>query len=480
LSIWSSSVILSENPPLTNDLQTEVAIIGGGIAGILTAYYLKKKGIDCVILEKNRIAGGTTKNTTAKITSQHGRIYHRLIKSFGEEKARQYAYANTLAIDEYERIIKEEQFTCHFERTSSYLYTTDDLKGLISEADACKKLGIDSYITDKTSLPFEIEGALCFENQAQFHPLEFIREIAKKLVIYENTVVTDVQGKKVYTPNAVVTANHIVFACHYPFINRIGHYYLKMHQSMSYVVAILTSAKLFGIYRQDKEDGLTLRSYENDILFGGMGHRTGVKCPENVYSQLIHLAKIYFPQSELKDAWSTLDCMTHDYLPYIGRISQNEPNLYVATGFNKWGISNSLVAGMMISDMISGKKNPFEDVYSPERINVVPTAKNLIIDGATMTASLIKENLTIPQKELSEVKNGSGAVINLNDEKVGVYKDQNGKTYVVSTKCPHLGCELQWNKNDLTWDCPCHGSRFGYDGICCNNPANTNLSCQIL
>lgn len=237
-SIWNKEVNINEKQELIGSFDTEVLIIGAGMAGILTAYYLKEKGVDAVVLEKDRIAGEITGNTTAKITSQHGLIYDKLINYHGMETARLYARANEEAVDEYENLIKNRHIDCHFERVSSYLYSTEGTDTLEKELNAANDVGINAEFTTKVELPFDIKGAVRFKRQAQFNPLEFINGITDDINIYEKTKVIHVRKHMAYTDMGTIKAKNIVFATHYPFVNIPGFYFLRQHQERSYVLAL--------------------------------------------------------------------------------------------------------------------------------------------------------------------------------------------------------------------------------------------------
>lgn len=283
-SIWSQTVQIPGKKILEEDEVADVAVIGAGMAGVLTAYYLQQEGKKVVLLEADRIAGGQTKNTTAKITSQHGIIYSSLIKNYGIKTARLYADANEMAIEEYENLIKEKQIACHFERVSSYLYSIKDAEKLKREAEAAASLGIKAYFTVKNELPFMTKGAVCFEGQAQFHPLEFIKELSECLTIYEKTRAIRVRGHCIETNHKKVIAKDIVFTTHYPFLNIPGFYFARQHQERSYVLALTGIPKWEGMYYSADDNGLSFRWFEDTLLLGGGGHRTGKMKAEWGYS----------------------------------------------------------------------------------------------------------------------------------------------------------------------------------------------------
>ncbi len=424
-SVWSESIQLPRFEKLKGKIKTEVLVIGGGICGVLCAKYLKDAGVDCVLVEANTIASGITKNTTAKITTQHGLIYHKLIKQFGKEKALMYYNANNQALLEYRSLCKN--IDCDFEIKPAYTYSKNDRELLEKEAKALEKLGIEYSFTEKTEIPFEIKGAIMFPEQAQFNSLKFIGVIVKDLTIYENTFIRDISPDKAISDEGEIEAKYIIVATHFPFINKHGGYFLKLYQHRSYVSAYKNAKLLNGMYVDDDLKGLSLRNYGDLLLIGGGSHRTG-KSGGN-WEELRAIAREYYPDAELKYEWATQDCMSLDSVPYVGKYSAQTPNLYVATGFNKWGMTSSMVAARILCDMITGRENKNAPVFSPRR-------------------SILKPQLAV---------NGIETTINL--------------LTPTTKRCPHLGCALKWNKAEHTWDCPCHGSRFHQDGRLIDNPA---------
>lgn len=473
-SIWKKDTQIPQRESLKSDVKTDVAIIGAGMAGVLIGYFLKKRGISCILLEASRIGSGQTANTTAKITLQHGLIYDTLIQKFGEEKALQYVQANKKAIDEYFRIVKEDQIDCMLEESSAYLYSCNGTKQLEKEFSAAQKLGIQAQVTKETNLPFEVSGALQYSGQAQFHPLKFLKAISKQLETFENTKVTAVEGKKIITKNGVVTAEKIVLASHFPFINVPGYYFMRMHQERSYVIALENAPQLHGMYLGIDEDGLSFRNSGDYLLIGGGSHRTGENSKGGKYELLRDVAKKYFPESREVAHWSAQDGMPIDGIPYIGQFSSSIPNIFVATGFQKWGMTSAMVSAEIISELICGKPHLYP-VFSPQRFNLSASAKLLAEDGIKAVKGISAEFFTIPTEKVTELSSGHGGIVEHNGIKMGVYKNADGEIFTVSTRCPHLGCQLEWNPDELSWDCPCHGSRFDYLGKLIDNPATEDL-----
>lgn len=424
-SVWSEEVKLPKFDMLKGEISTDVLVIGGGLCGILCAYFLQKAGVDYVLVEGNRIASGITKNTTAKITSQHGLIYSKLINDFGRENARKYLEANQNALREYERLC--ESIECDFEKRSAYTYSLNDRQKIMDELEAVNSLGFKANFTEKTELPLDIAGAICFPNQAQINPLKFVSEISKGLNIYENTFVRQITPHTAVTDEGKIMAKKIIVTTHFPFINKHGSYFLKLYQHRSYVSAYENVPKLKGMYVDEYKKGMSFRTYGNLLLVGGGGHRTGKQGGN--WKEIDEFVLKKFPLARLKYRWAAQDCMSLDSVPYIGKYSKNTEDMYVATGFNKWGFTSAMVAATIISDMILENKNEYADVFTPQR-------------------SILKLQLVI---------NGIESTMNL--------------LTPTSRRCPHLGCALKWNKTEHTWDCPCHGSRFEENGRLIDNPA---------
>ncbi len=437
---------------------------------------MNRRGVDVIILEANRIGSGQTRNTTAKITSQHGLMYAPLVRDLGEERALQYAKANEKAIDAYRTIIGENHIDCDLKTLPAHLYSNVESDVLEEEAAAARRLGIDASVSDTADLPFPVKSVLRFEDQSMFHPLKYMNAIAQGLRIFENTSVQKVEDQRILTNRGTVLADSIIFATHFPFINFPGYYFLRMYQERSYVIALENAQKLDGMYLGiDQNESWSLRNQQEYLVFGGPGHKTGDNANGGKYEQLRTAAAKFWPQSRETAYWSAQDCMTLDNVPYIGPYSSTTPNWYVATGFRKWGMTSSMVSAMILSDLIEGKQNPYAEVFSPQRFEPKASASEFIKLGATAAKGLTKSWLGIPRTTLDEIPIGHGGIITYEGDKVGVYKDEDGLCYAVSVHCPHLGCELSWNPDEKSWDCPCHGSRFDAKGHLLNNPAQEDL-----
>lgn len=473
-SLWSKTAKRHERESLSGDIAVDAAVIGGGLAGILTAYYLKEAGLRVCVLEAECVGSGQTKNTTAKITSQHGLIYGRLIKQFGEERAREYAQANQEAIGKYRQLVEKHRMDCEWEEKDAYLYSVLDAEPLRQEADAAKRLGIDAEFTTACGLPFAVKGAVRFRNQAQFHPLKFLYALADMVPIYEKTKVQKMEKNCAITSQGTVTAKHFVIATHYPFVNVPGFYFARMHQERSYVVALENATDPDGMYIGTDAGGYSFRSSGGYLLLGGGKHRTGENSEGGKYDGLREKAAQWYPGSRIAAQWSAQDCITLDAVPYIGRFSEAAPDWYVATGFGKWGMTTSMAAAGIITEMITGSEHPYP-VFSPQRFALSAAAKTALTDSAQAVKGIAREVFGLPRGAVEALPAGHGGIVDVDGEKAGVYKDENGKIFAVHTRCPHLGCQLEWNPDERSWDCPCHGSRFDFRGELLDNPAERNL-----
>jgi glycine/D-amino acid oxidase-like deaminating enzyme/nitrite reductase/ring-hydroxylating ferredoxin subunit len=474
-AIWQRTQTIPRREPLKGDVAADVAIIGAGMAGILTAYMLGRRGVKAVILDAGRIAGGQTGRTTAKITSQHGMIYDALATRFGREAAAKYARANEQAVRKYARIIHDERIDCDFHRTRAWLYSKTCVEPMRREAEIARELGIDAHFSQKCELPFDISGAVCFEGQARFNPLKFLAGICEGIDIYEDTRVLTVEGKSIKTERGNVRAGHIVFAAHFPFINFPGWYFMRMHQERSYVLALESDWLPRDMYIGVDDDGLSFREADGFLLLGGGAHRTGENTAGGRYDMLRERARALLPGAREAGRWSAQDCIAMDGIPYIGRFSSSAPDWHVATGFGKWGMSSSMAAAMLISGDIAGESPDWADVFSPERFRLSASAQSLATDTAQAFKGLTKGLFYIPESTLDALPAGHGGIIEENGRKAGVYKDENGECHIIDPRCPHLGCQLEWNPDELSWDCPCHGSRFDYDGRILDGPAQEDL-----
>ena len=476
-SLWEATCNMPSFDPLPGDIRTDALVIGAGMAGILTAYLLQSWGRKTVLLEANRVCGGVTKGTTAKVTSQHNLIYAKLMETIGLRAARQYTDANERAVEGYRSLIRANGIDCEWEEQSAYLYSVKDAALLQKEAAAAKKLGIAAQVTDRIGgLPFAVKAALRFENQAQFHPLKFAAALLKDLTVYEQTRVTELKDQEAVTDRGSVFAKDIVFATHYPFVNVPGFYFARLHQERSYVLALRDAPKVEGMALGIDSPSYSFRNSGDYLLLGGAGHRTGENQAGGRYEELRRQAKAWYPDAKEAYYWSAQDGITPDAVPYIGRYSSSRPHWYVAAGFQKWGMTSSMVAARTIAEMITGKANDGAGVFSPQRLHVAASAKVLAEDTGKAVSNLAKEIFKAPPQALLDVLPGKSGIVDYEGEKVGVYRNEEGDCFYVTTRCPHLGCQLAFNPDERTWECPCHGSRFDYRGKLLDPPAQTDIT----
>lgn len=427
-SVWMDEVCLRRFPKLEGDLGTDVLIVGGGMAGILCAWRLNQAGVDCALIEAGRIGRGVTGRTTGKITSQHGFVYHELIRCFGAEGARMYYEANQAALEEYRQLSR--QYVCDFEIKKNCIFSGNDPQKLEQEWEALEKLGIPALYSKQVPVPVETCGGIFFPDQAQFSPLKLLAGITKGLQIYEHTPAREFGTDWVKTDTGMIRAEKIIVATHFPVINKRGAFFLKLHQERSYVLGMKNGPQINGMFLDDGKDGFSFRNYADQLLLGGGGHRTGKQ--SRGWEPLVEFARKAFPKAEIQYRWATQDCMTLDGVPYIGQYSPKTPNLYVATGFNKWGMSSAMAASMILTDLVLERDAPWAGLFDPSR----------------------------PMLAGQLLKNAAHSVV--------------GLLTPTKPRCPHMGCALKWNPQERSWDCPCHGSRFDERGKLLDNPANAD------
>lgn len=428
-SLWTDTVKKPSFLPLDHDETTDVLIIGGGIAGILCAHFLHKAGIKYLLCESDTIGGGTTAKTTAVISAQHDALYGYLMKKFGYTKARLYLEANLHAVSAYKKLCRD--IDCDFAEIPACIYSCQNAALMENEVKALHGLGFDARLKKEIPLPLPVLAAVEFPNQAQFHPLKFLFSLAENLNIREHTRILQLEPHAAMTERFRIQAKKIIVTSHFPFLNTHGLYFAKLYQKRSYVIALKDAATVPGSYVDYSKSGLYFRSYQNMLLVGGGDHRTG-KAPCS-YAPLRSFANIHYPECPELYAWATQDCISLDGVPYIGPYSSSLPDVYTATGFNEWGMTSSMAAAEILTDMVLERDNKYAGVFSPARSML---SRQLFLNIGSSLCGLLT-----PSK----------------------------------MRCPHLGCALKWNACEHTWDCPCHGSRFTEDGRLLYNPATDDL-----
>lgn len=489
---WREEEILTFEP-LKTSIKTEVAIVGGGITGVTAAYLLSKQNVQVVLIDSDEILKGTTGHTTAKITAQHGLIYDEFITHMGEEKTATYYQAAMRAKEFIEKTISEHQMDCDYESQDAYVYTNDDhyIMQLENEMKAYEKLSIDSEYLTEIPLKLPLKAAIKMKNQAQFHPLKYLKELVKLckengVTFYENTPAIDIEYNK--HPNILtkdghrITCNHVIIASHFPFYDKQGFYFARMYPKRSYVVAATSKLEYpGGMYINAESPTRSIRTTpgkdEPLWLIGGEGHKTGQgESVMHHYEKLKKFSSEHFDVKEFVYRWSAQDLTTMDKVPYIGPITKGESNVYVATGYRKWGMTNGTVAAMILADEITNIPNDYAEIYVPSRFQPDPSVRKFISMNADVAKHMIKGKLDFSDNKLDEIKVDEAIVTRINGKRTGVYKDKQETLHAVDTTCTHLGCEVEWNSGDRSWDCPCHGSRFSYKGDVLEGPAKKPLA----
>ncbi len=456
-SYWTESTknIKKEYTSISENDEVDVCIVGAGLTGLTSAYFLSNSNLKVIVLERSNVCSHVSANSTAKITSQHNLFYDYLINSNGIDYAKGYLNANEDAILGIKDIIKKENINCDFENQDAYVYAITDieLKNIKKELEAVKSLGFPCEFETKLPLPIENLGAIKFPNQAQFNPRKYalgLCDIIEKngVKIYEDSIVTDVSTDNdsyiVSVNDKKVKAKYVILATHYPIINFPGLYFLKMYQSMSYVIAVDTKCELpNGMYINSELPTYSYRttSYKDKklLIIAGCDHKVGEKINlDNTYDILEKKAKELYPQSEVLFKWCTEDCISLDKIPYIGDFSTIMPNLYVATGFKKWGITFSYVASKIITDKILGIANPYEDLFKATRLEPIKNHEELGNMIKESIHSLVINKLKEAPDTIDDVNINEGKIIELEGKKVGVYCNEAGEYFFVKPVCAHL------------------------------------------
>lgn len=486
-SYWMATTPESSYPPLSGDTRVDVAILGGGIVGITAAYFLKEAGVSSVaVIEADRIITGVTGHTTAKVTSQHSLIYDYLISKFGKDQAQQYAESNQAAIEKIASIVSSKNIACDFVRKPAYVYAgSEESTGVIrNEVDVAQSLGLPASFKADLPLPFETYGAIRFDNQAQFHPRKYLCALSREIEgdgchIFEKTRALKIEGDgpvTITTDKGIVKAHKVIQATHFPIHDKPGLLFQRLYQSRSYVLGIRIEESFpQGMFINAEEPVRSLRSQpagESElVLVSGEGHRTGEGNEIDHYRNLEKWVRSVYSVNSVDYHWSTQDVITVDHVPYIGRLTSDNENLYIATGFRKWGMTTGTAAAMILTDMILGQSNPWEEVYNPSRFKPIESAKTFFSQAIEATKGLVGDRITPVHEKASQILPGEGAIVKVEGERVAAYRDEAGVLHMLDPSCSHMGCIVSWNNAEKTWDCPCHGSRYNSMGEVIKSPA---------
>lgn len=488
-SIWIDTTPESQYPQLVKNLAVDVVILGGGLVGINAAALLQERGLSVAVIDAHRIVTGVTGHTTAKITSLHGLIYKHLIDSFGRDGALAYGEANQAAIEMYERLIRERGIECDFMRTSAYTYTTDEssLKQVEEEVRAAEMVGLPVQYVESTPLPFPIKGAVCFSNQAHFHPRKYLLALAEQLgnkgiYFFEETRAVDLkQGDliEVVTDRGSIRGKYVIIATHFPFHDP-AFFFARMYPKRSYVLGVRLNGKApEGLFYSTSEPYHSIRShpagFRDMVLVGGQNHKTGHGGDTVArYKEVEKFARENFDVKAIEYHWSTQDYVSWDRVPFIGKLPTWD-RVYVATAFAGWGMTHSMVAAVIIKDAILERSNPWESLYNPSRVKLTGASK-FITENVDAVKHLVVGRIFAPDHfRVDDLEKGEGGVIDSKVGKAAVARDGEGTVHSVSPACTHMGCIVSWNNAEESWDCPCHGSRFSAEGKVIHGPALSDL-----
>jgi len=476
-----------------NEKKYDVLIIGAGLTGLNTAYLLKDTGYKIGIIEGTDLGYGVSGYSSAKITIQHSLIYDYLINSFSFEEAKQYLKANEEGAELIKKIINKNNIQCDYIEQTSYVYATkeNEINTLKKELEAYEKLSIDGFYTENVPIPNKALGAVAIKNQSQFNPIKYLYSLyniiknSSSCEIYENVRTLNIEpgnkGHVVKTQFGNIYADNIIVASHFPFDNDFGLFWLRIFQEKSYAMAVKTNDKPFdGMYINVNDPIYSMRYHfsdkENLLILVGGNHKVALQDnEEDSYNDLENFLKQNFNNYEIKSRWSTQDCMTYDKIPYIGKYSDNIENIYVATGFNKWGITHSAAAATIIRNKILKINDDFSEIFNPSRITPLISTREFLTNGKDIASGFIKRVVPLSD-DIFNVNSGEGKIVNYNGKKVGVYKSENGDYFCINPVCTHLKCALSFNEAEKTWDCQCHGSRFDIKGKILEGPAVYSLN----
>jgi glycine/D-amino acid oxidase-like deaminating enzyme/nitrite reductase/ring-hydroxylating ferredoxin subunit len=492
-SYWVDSAPDAAYPALDAERHVDVAVLGGGIAGISAAVLLKQQGATVAVIEAGTVCGGATGYTTAKVSSLHQQRYAQIESSFGEEGARVYGQSNEAAIEQMEQWIEAFGIDCDWRRKPNYTYTRDksQVESLEREVQAAERAGLPAAFTDESDLPYDIAGAVRFDNQAEFHPRRYVLALAATIPgdgshVFQHTRATGVSAGdtvRVETTRGTVAAKDVIVATHFPFLDR-GVYFARMHPERSYAIGLYAKGAIpQGMYISVDSPTRSIRATPTErgemLIVGGEGHKVGQGGDTRErYDALVRWARETFDVDSIAYRWSAQDNMPVDGMPFIGPVAPLLRGVWVATGFQKWGMTAGTVSGMILADLIAGRENPWAETYNSTRFKPLASAEEFVKENLNVGKRFVADHLRAPDADsVDHLEPGEGAITSAGGHgKLAAYRDESGKLFTVSSVCTHLGCQVEWNTAEKSWDCPCHGSRFDHTGAVLEGPAVKDLA----
>ncbi|MBP3378974.1 MAG: FAD-dependent oxidoreductase [Clostridia bacterium] len=469
--IWSLS--REAYPQVGGNIKCGVAVVGGGLTGVILAYLLSKRGMDVALFEANKIASGKSGRSTAKVTVAHGYKYAELHSNLSADVARKYAAANMDGLRFFRDHLGER------EKKIMLLYSLYGQRRLMKEYSAMRECGIPCQWMDaaEVPLPFKTEGAIKLTDQYAIDPVRFADSLCRlgRFKVYENSPAEVVDSHLLVCGGHTITADCVAICTNYPTHVPTSAAPIKLSRKTSLAVKMHSDSGFsipFGVMAYGVDGGYGYRHGDDprEIIISG---ETSREAPTPLAEErLIRAALAIAPDAKIVDIWTNNDTYTHDGLPYSGRLSSG---IWVACGYSAWGMTNSAAMAIVAAEQISGHDPWYADVFSPGRNILRGGSRELATHMQTAVSGMVKQMSSPPQVSPAEIEAGHAAVVSSRGKRAGAYRDTDGSLHLVSLKCPHLGCELQWNPADKTWDCPCHGSRFTYTGECVSNPANKSI-----
>jgi glycine/D-amino acid oxidase-like deaminating enzyme/nitrite reductase/ring-hydroxylating ferredoxin subunit len=496
-SLWMQTSTGPQRPKLEGQRRYDAAVIGAGITGATSALLLKRAGLRVALVEMGTVCQGVTGYTTAKVSSLHELIYADLTANVGEDAARVYGQANEAALAQMAALVAELDIDCAWERRPNYTYTLDpDLSSKIEqEAQVARELGLPATYTTDTDLPFPVLAAVRFDDQAQFHPRDYVLALADQVQgdgsdVYEHSRVVDVrdgQPATVRTESGSIEADVVVVATHLPILDR-GAFFSKAHPSRSYAVAVEAGSYVpAAMYINTESPTRSVRAYQRGgetllVLSGGEAHKPGAEPDEQEqWDALVRWGQEELGAGAVRYLWSAHDYKPVDGMPYIGKVARSSRSLYTATGFRKWGMTGGTLSAMILADIVRGLEHPWAAVFDANRITPKASAKSFVQENLEVAKHFLTDRLGDPGPEaLDGLEAGDGTVIRVDGEAYAVCRDAAGDLCSVSPVCTHMGCHVLWNRAERSWDCPCHGSRFAAEGTVIQGPAVRDLDAKPL